>query len=477
MKLFLRGLVLSSLLLSVAWSGDYVPGRVLVKPAEGANEANVQGSIRAAGAREVGRIHQINVRILQVPEKAEASVVAALSKNPNFEFAELDYIATANLTPNDPLYASYQWHLPSISAPAAWDTATGSSNTIVAIVDTGVQANHPDLLGRCLQGYDFVNNDANPDDDEGHGTGTSGAAAASGNDGIGMAGVTWGSKILPVKVLGADGSGAFSTIASGINYSADQGARVINMSLGGTFSSSTLQNAVNYAWNKGATLIAAAGNSGTSQAQYPAACSNVVAVSALDRSNRITSWSSYGSFVDLCAPGLDIGTLGFNGTYVVASGTSFSSPIVAGVACLALSVNPALNNSQLVALLTRNADDLGTAGFDSYYGNGKVNASRVVAAALTADLVSPVTSVTNPTNGASIAGLKSVLVTVVSSDDRAVTKAELYINGRLTASSASGNFSYTWSTSSLKTGTYTLQSKAYDAGGNTASSAVVSVRR
>jgi len=465
------------LCISLSWSADFVPGRILVKPVDSADENQVQASIRGQGAQEVGRIHQINVRILKVPEKAEARVIAALSKNPNFEFAEPDYIATANLTPNDPYYPAYQWHLPAISAPTAWDTITGSPTIILAMIDSGVQLDHPDLAGRILSGYDFANNDADPSDDNGHGTSTAGTAAATGNNGIGMAGLTWGSLILPVKVLGATGSGSYSAISSGINYSADRGARVINMSLGGTLSSSTLQSSVNYAWNKGSVLIAAAGNNGTSQTVYPAACSNVVAVSAINSANTITSWSSYGSFVDLCAPGDNIGTLATGSGYAISSGTSFSSPIVAGVACLALSANPALKNFQVVSVLNSNADDLGTAGLDPYYGYGRVNAARVVAAAPLVDTTSPTTAVTNPLNNASIASLKSVNVSVASSDDRAVTKAELYINGRLTASATTGNFSYTWNTSTLKTGTYQLQSKAYDAAGNTAVSSVVSVKR
>lgn len=354
---------------------------------------------------------------------------------------------------------------------------TGNSNLTLAIVDTGVQLDHPDLAGRLLSGYDYANNDADPTDDNGHGTSTSGAAAANGNNGLGMAGVNWGCMILPVKVLSASGSGSYSAISSGINYSADRGARVINLSLGGTMSSSTLQSAVNYAWNKGSVIIAAAGNNGTSQTVYPAACSNVVAVSAINISNTITSWSSYGSFVDLCAPGDNIGTLWIGSGYATVSGTSYSSPIVAGVACLALAANPSLKNFQVVNLLLKNADDLGAAGFDSYYGNGRVNAARVVAAAPSVDTTSPVTAVTNPLNGASISGLKSVTVSVASSDNLAVTKAELYINNSLVASSNSGNFNYTWNTSTLKTGTYNLQSKAYDAAGNTAASTIVSVKR
>jgi len=459
-------------------AADSVPGRVLVKPAANAAETAVQASLKAAGAREVGRVPQIGVRILQVPEQAEARVIAALSNNPNFEFAEPDYVASIILTPNDPYYAAYQWHLPRVGAPTAWDTTTGSANVTVAVVDSGVEATHPDLAGRVLAGYDYVNNDSDPSDDNGHGTAVAGVAAARGNDGIGVAGAAWNVSILPVKVMNSSGSGSYSAIANGVTFSADRGARIINLSLGGTATSSTLQSAVSYAWNKNCVIIAAAGNNGSSTTVYPAAYPNVIAVSATTSADTMASFSSYGSFVDLSAPGQDITTSWPGGGYTTISGTSFSSPLTAGVAALALSRNPALSNSQINALLIANTDDLGAAGYDIYFGAGRLNAAKVVAAAAPViDTVAPVTAVTSPANGSSIAGTRSVNVNVASSDNIGVTRAELYINGRLVASSASGNFTYKWSTSKLVRGTYQLQSKAFDAAGNIASSAVISVMR
>jgi len=464
--------------LGPSFAGGFVPGRVLVKPAASADESSVGNALQAAGAREVGRVPQIGVRILQVPEQAEAHVIAALSKNPNFEFAEPDYIANIILTPNDPYYAAYQWHLPKVSAPVAWDTTTGSAAVTIAVVDSGVEATHPDFAGRVLAGYDFVNADSNAADDNGHGTGVAGVAAAQGNDGIGVAGAAWNVAILPVKVMNSTGSGSYSAIANGITYSADRGARIINLSLGGSLSSSTLQNAVSYAWNKGSLIVAAAGNNGSSTTVYPAAYPNVVAVSATTSSDTLASFSSYGSFVDLSAPGQDITMPWINGGYVTISGTSFSSPLTAGVAALALSRNPALSNAQLSLVLTANTDDLGAAGYDIYFGAGRLNAARVVAAAApVVDTTAPVTAVTKPANGSSITNLRSVSVTVASSDNISVTRAELYINGRLTASSNSGNFTFNWNTSKLARGTYQLQSKVSDAAGNTASSAVVIVTR
>jgi subtilisin family serine protease len=462
-------------------ASDAVPGRVLVKPADNAAENAVRAAFNAAGAREVGRVPQIGVRILQVPEQAEARVIAALSNNPNFEFAEPDYIANVILTPNDPYYAAYQWHLPKVSAPTAWDTTTGSASVTIAVVDSGVQANHPDLAGRVLAGYDFVNNDADASDDYGHGTAVAGVAAARGNDGIGTVGAAWNVAILPVKTMNSSGSGSHSAIANGINYSADRGARIINLSLGGTASSRTLQNSVNYANGKGCILIAAAGNEGSSTAVYPAAYNGVTAVSALNQADALASFSSYGSFVDISAPGESITTTWVNGSYVTISGTSFSSPLVAGVAALALSVNSSLSNTAVASLLTSNADDLGAAGKDIYFGAGRVNAARAVAAALppppSDDTTAPATAVTNPKDGASIAGLRSVTVSVASSDNVGVTKAELFIDGKLVATSSSGSFNYSWNLRNVAAGPHTLQSKAYDAAGNSAASAVVSVTR
>lgn len=459
-------------------ASDFVPGRVLVKPSANANENSMQHSLRAAGAREVGRIPKLDVRILDVPAAAEDRVIAALSNNPNFEYAEPDYIATAVATPNDTFYASHQWHLPKIGAPAAWDVTTGAPAVKIAIVDSGVQANHPDFGGRVLAGYDFINNDTDAADDNGHGTAVAGAAGATGNNGSGVAGVAWNVAILPVKVLGADNTGSYSAIASGINYAADQGARIINLSLGGTSSSRTLQSAVSYAWNKGCVLVAAAGNNGSSAAFYPAAYSQTLAVSALNPGDVLPSWSNYGSYVDISAPGENITTTTAGGGYITISGTSFASPLVAGTAALALSMDPTLSNSAVVSLLTGNADDLGAAGYDIYYGAGRLNSAKVAAGAVKVpDATAPSTAVTNPKNGASITSAKSVSVSVASSDNVGVVKTELYINGKLAASSTSGSFSYNWSTSKLARGQYTLQSKAYDAAGNSSVSALVTVTR
>jgi subtilisin family serine protease len=176
---------------SIGYSSGMVAGRVLVQPKGVATEASVQSAFKAAGAKEIARLHQINVRVLQGPARAEKKVIDALSKNPNFNFAEPDYIGQAILVPNDPYYSSHLWHLPKISAPGAWDITTGSPSVMIAVVDTGVDPSHSDLIGRVVAGYDFANGDTDPFDDNGHGTAGAGTAAAMGNNGIGVTGVAW----------------------------------------------------------------------------------------------------------------------------------------------------------------------------------------------------------------------------------------------------------------------------------------------
>ncbi len=461
--------------------------RILVKYRNDSDDTGIRKSLDrvrqkvrdSKGVKEYSRIREIGVRSVECPKGKRDEIIKSLTSDPTVEYAEPDYIATVNLVPNDPYYATYQWHLPKIGAPAAWDTTTGNPSVRIAVVDSGVDPLTPDLSGRLLSnGYDFVNFDSDPRDDNGHGTAVAGTAAASGNNGQGVAGIAWGVSVLPVKVMDSNGMGSYSAIASGINYAATNGAKVINLSLGGTNHSRVLEDAVNFAWSKGAVVIAAAGNNGTTNTVYPAAYSNCMAISAINSSDSITSWSSRGSYVDLCAPGENIATTGLNGTYVSQSGTSFASPIVAGVAALAISRNNALKNSDVVSLMIRNADDLGTPGPDAFYGYGRVNVSKVISSSTpVADSSAPSTVITSPRNGSSITRSSLVTIRVSSSDNIAVTRVEVYLNGVILAVSSSPTFSLTWNTFRLGKGTYRLQSKAYDAAGNSGLSPIITVTK
>jgi len=452
-----------------------VPDQILVKPIAHLSKQAVQTVFAAHGASQVDSIPQIDVRVLQVPATNRDRVLAALKHNPNIEFAELNALAAPTATTNDPYVVNnYEWHLLKLQAFQAWDISVGT-NAVVAICDSGVDPTQPDLVGKLLPGYNFYANNTDTSDQFGHGTGVAGAAAAQGNNGIGVAGVAWNALILPLKISAPDGSATYSAIANAFTYAVDHGARVINISYGGSSSTSTLDSAVNYVWTHNGVIFASAGNAGTSAPQYPAACKDVVAVSATGYDDDFQTWSSYGSDVSLCAPGIGIWTTKNDGTYNAVSGTSFSSPVAAGCAALLLAYNPQLTNSDIVNLLERNADDLGAAGYDIYFGYGRVNAYRALlaAGAPSVDTTPPVTSIASPASASIVSGIVNVQAN--ASDNVGVTKIELYVDNVLANISSQVPLFYAWDTTGLANGLHTLHSLAYDSAGNTGASSDVSV--
>lgn len=286
------------------------------------------------------------------------------------------------LTPNDPYY-KYQWGMPMIGADKAWDGLSGDPRVIVAVIDTGVDYNHEDLaaVNESL-GWDFVNNDADAMDDEGHGTHVAGIIAATMNNNKGVVGVAPKVTVMPVKVLDAKGSGWTTDIADGIRYAADHGARILSMSLGGDTPDTWMYSATRYAVSKGALVIAAAGNEGTEAPSYPGAYPWVLAVGALGFDGNRAYYSQYGSFLDIMAPGgssngtpeHDILSTYPGNKYVYMAGTSMATPHVSGVAALYWSYNIGFTNKQVGSMLIKYADDLGTPGWDKYYGYGRVDA-------------------------------------------------------------------------------------------------------
>jgi thermitase len=307
--------------------------------------------------------------VFHVPPNTDVrQVVEEYSKDPKVEYAEPDYFVFALRTPNDPDF-SQQWSLNNtgqtggkidadIDAPEAWDIATGTNSVKIAIVDTGVDLDHPDLSGKLTAGYDFVNNDSIPQDDNGHGTHVAGTASAVTNNGVGVAGVCWGCSIMPVKVLDASGSGTDSQVASGIIWAADQGARVINLSLGGYGAVKVMSDAVAYAYNLGAVVVAARGNDGNSTPHYPAAYPQVISVGATDHNDKRPWFSSYGPDLEVAAPGDNILSSYWDNIYATGSGTSMATPHVSGLAGLLLSLNPALTQDNVRSILKHTADDL-----------------------------------------------------------------------------------------------------------------------
>lgn len=256
-------------------------------------------------------------------------------------FVEHDYYAdTLDIeTPNDPRYTD-QWALTAIGAPAAWAQLPADSPTVtVAVIDSGICADHPDLTGRILSGWDFLESDDAPQDEFGHGCAVSGVIAANVNNGAGIAGIAPNAEIMPLRVLNASGVGSFSDVSSAIVYAADHGAQVINLSLGGASPSMLLESAVNYALTKGVVVIASAGNSGKEGVLYPAAYPGVTAVGSLDQNLQHSSFSNYGPEVDIWAPGRDILSTGLDDTYVTMSGSSLAAPFVAGARAMEIALD------------------------------------------------------------------------------------------------------------------------------------------
>ncbi|OBZ19137.1 serine protease [Bacillus sp. FJAT-27264] len=303
---------------------------------------------------------------------------------PHYLYLTNDTVSETNptvITPNDLLYSTYQWNLPAIETGQGWNLNKGSKDVIVGVVDTGVQASHPDLQGKLLPGYNAVTKGSTPDDDVGHGTHVTGIIGALVNNGEGVAGISWYNKILPVKALDNSGAGTTYSVAEGIIWAADNGAKVINLSLGNYADSQFLHDAIKYAYDRDVVLVSASGNDNTERPGYPAAYPEVLAVAATNSSHQRASFSNYGDYVDVAAPGESIASTYPDSQYAALSGTSMASPHVAALAALVRSMNPDLSNQEVMDLLMKNAIDLGTPGHDKYYGWGQVDIYKTLQAA------------------------------------------------------------------------------------------------
>ncbi len=339
------------------------------------------------------------------------SYIAQLKNEPFIEYAEYDFIGYGSgkpegtsVIPNDPQFGN-QWGLRNtgqvinsitgiagndINIAGAWDITTGSPNIKIGVLDSGMPLAATEFTGRLTPGYDFANNDNNPTDDQGHGSNVGSIIGAKGNNGSVMAGVNWNSKIIPVKILDANNSGLYSWWVEGIMYAADSGAKVLNMSVGGSGFSQALQDAVTYANSKGAIVVVCMMNNNNAVPYYPAAFDNVIAIGAINnRGKRAVPFcwgggSSYGSHIDFCAPGEMILGLNYQNTNAVTywCGTSQATPMVTGIVSLMLSKNPNLSYSSIYNILKASAiDTLGNrnAGWNQFYGWGRIDAAFALA--------------------------------------------------------------------------------------------------
>lgn len=364
-------------------------------------------------ATEIDQGIQSTYRVRFDPGTKVSTAVSRLAGLDEVTFAEPVFLREAFVVPNDPRFPQ-QWGLTKIRCPEAWDRTTGASTVTVAVVDTGVDLDHPELAALLVAGQDMVDLGPNPgpptpgwvwegdfngrdnvaQDEVGHGTHVAGTIACSSNDATGVAGVTWGCRIMPVKVLNRarrlsdnriSGFGTSVDIAAGIRWAADHGARIINMSLGGPSNDQVTANAVAYALSRGVLVVAAMGNTGNATPQFPAALPDVLAVAAVDINDARAPFSSMGPHIDVSAPGVGILSTDWDNTYGTKDGTSMASPHVAGVAALMLSCRGTLTPAQLRQMIRDTARPLRDNPTDPVpndrYGTGLVDARAAVDAA------------------------------------------------------------------------------------------------
>jgi thermitase len=429
-------------------------------------------------------------------------LMARLKQDSSAESVALDYVVEAVFIPNDPYYSTpyptskygniAQWAPQFIGADQAWDSTLGDSSIIIAIVDTGIDASHPELSGKVVLAKNFVKGEQAPDS-FGHGTHVAGIAAAKINNGTGIAGICGQCDLMNVKVLGADGSGSISNVASGIAYATDHGARVINLSLGGPARTTIIRDALDYALSNNALPVVAMGNSNTSNVGDLAYWYSALSVGALDQSGAKASFSNFGLQTDVTAPGVAVlSTMptypvtlttqyGYKMNYDALSGTSMATPAVAGLAGLILSRNPALTASQVKGMIESSAGD--QASFNVTSGFGAAHAPAAVSLATSGDNTAPALGSLSPSFGSTL--VRNVTFSTNVSDNVAVHHVDFVSSGArafLPATSvgypggkskngapAIAPWSSLFSSTTRWNGTFPLTASVFDGSGNAAS--------
>jgi subtilisin family serine protease len=320
--------------------------RLIVKFEEGVAAGTEAKVLRSADTSVDDRVSQLDVSVVEVAPRDARDAEASLEASPHVEYVEPDALVRSFAAiPNDTLWRS-QWGLQLLDLPLVWAASSRAMVVPVAVIDTGVDATHPDLAGVVGPGRDFVNGDDDPADDNGHGTAAAGVIAARSGNAMGGAGICQNCTVIPIKALDARGAGTTSMVADAIVWATDHGARVINLSLGSPTPAQALRDAIAYAAGKGVVVIAAAGNEGTSDQLYPAADAGVVSVAATMHDDALYDWSNRGPWVRLAAPGCNTAPSP-GGGFVEFCGTSSAAPIVAGLAAVAIAQEPRAGRTRI----------------------------------------------------------------------------------------------------------------------------------
>lgn len=368
-------------------TSHYVKDQVIVKfhnePSE-AELTQILRDIQAKNMKNLGYTYVFTSESMQAEQ-----LMKYFDNNDNVQYTEPNFLYLTNTAlqneqnfiPNDELFSKYQWNLPVIQTMRGWSFTRGSDDVVVAVIDTGVDLDHEDLQNQLVPGVNVIEEGAAPMDDVGHGTHVAGIISAIVNNNEGVAGMSWFNKVMPVKVLDHTGAGSTYAVAIGIIWAVDNGAQVINMSLGNYAEAEFLHDAIRYAYDHDVVLVAATGNDNTENPGYPAAYPEVIAVSATNSSGNKAGFSNYGHYVDLVAPGEHIASTYLNNQYAALSGTSMASPHVAALAAMIRSANPLLTNIEIMETLIQTCTDLGPRGKDKYFGYGQIDVAQALSQA------------------------------------------------------------------------------------------------
>jgi subtilase family protein/Big-like domain-containing protein/fervidolysin-like protein len=348
---------------------------ILVKLIAGLTTDDQAAVIARNGGTETSAIAALRLHVIQVPTAELADTMARYTADPQVQHVEENKVRRTEFLSNDPLVTS-QWVLPQIGWDLVFGTVVPTGTAKVAILDTGIDATHPDLAGRVVAGTSILDGSNGMTDSHGHGTQVAGIVAAKTDNATGVAGIGFaGVQVMPVTVLDANGEGRDSDVIAGVLWAADNGADVILMAFSNPGFSPNLQDAIDYAWSRGVVLVAAIGNDGVSTPSFPAGDRGVIGASGTDTADALLGYSNSGQAAFLAAPGENIATTDLGGGYVAVSGTSSSAAIIAGVAAFLKAVDPTLTNGMIVGRMARTADPAGT---QDQTGNGRVNMARAL---------------------------------------------------------------------------------------------------
>jgi len=451
-----------------------VESELLVQPYPGADKESLEGLYAAVGARAIAGLDDIGLTVLELSDGDLEGTAARLAQSGLVEAIHKNYVLQASASTNDPEFAR-QWYLTAINAETAWDQSVGREDLILAVVDTGVDVDHPDLAGRLLGGWNVYNGSSNFDDAMGHGTKVAGLLAAVSDNRTGISGLTWTGPLLAVRAAGDSGQTTSRHLAAGILWGLGQGAKIINVSFAPLWSNALVQSAVQQAFHRGAIVVISAGNEGGRR--DAGGYTEAVFVSATDSFGTLAGFSDYGDFVDVAAPGTTIRSTALGGGYASSNGTSFAAPIVSGVLALAWSTNPDLRPVTVIEALADSAADLGVVGKDEQYGHGQVDAAAAVAEAarrdFEPDLTPPVLRILRPKAGARLRG--RYVATASASDRWGVADVVMAIDGVPSATDTRSPYQLVIDTSGHDEGPHELTFVATDLAGNASTPQTVRV--